>query len=85
MDIEFIYLSKDLLEELRVALFSIDVELYEALDDFLNNHWNSDKAGEYFSNIFHKDELLRLERLDKNYQLFESIDGIFNSWNGQGY
>ena len=76
MSIKSVYLSRDLLYELKEGLFSVDMDLYDSLDDALKN---TDKTGEYLINIFYDDELLKLEKLDKNYQLFKSIDGIMGS------
>lgn len=70
MNIGDIYLSNLLLCDLRDCLSGIDGELYEALDYFLDN---TGKIGEYLENIFYSDELSKLEKLDKEYGLFEKI------------
>ena len=64
------------LKELRIGLLKINEEdLSETLTEYLE----CNVGGEYLINIFTMQQLCKLNKLDKNYNLFDDVDTIFKA------
>ena len=78
VSIKSVYLNRNRLEELKSNLFSIDNDLYNTLNNYLECNINDD-LGEYLFNIFNGYELYTLEIVDKHYRLFNDVDTIYKA------